>query len=189
MTGTSQEQQNLENLVELTRQLMLMRTTEFEPDERRRCIDFIRSHIDSLPDLEIREFERNDSVSLLAFPRGHDSPEILMCGHIDVVAHPDDSAYHGNIVDGRIVGPGSGDMKGAVAIALEVFRNTLRENPEASIGIAITSDEEVGGSDGIGYLFGDLDTRCGIALVPENRLVFPHKNNILIASFCPQRVL
>ena len=43
-------------------------------------------------------------------------------------------------------------MKGAVAIILEAFRNTLRENPRTSIGIAITSDEEIGGADGIGHL-------------------------------------
>ncbi len=163
----TETEQNLDNLVELTRQLMLMRTTEFEPDEQRRCIDFIRSHIDSLHDIEIREFDQNGAVSLLAAPVGHDSPEILMCGHIDVVAHQDDSAYRGTISDGRIVGPGSGDMKGAVAIILEVFRNTLRRNPAASIGIAITSDEEIGGMDGIGHLFGEADISCGLALVPD----------------------
>ena len=179
MTGTSEAQENLENLVELTRQLMLMRTTEFEPAERRRCIDFIRSHIDALPGVDIREYERNDSVSLLANPSGHDSPDILMCGHIDVVAHPEDAIYRGQIIDGRIVGPGSGDMKGAVAIILEVFRNTLRENPGASIGIAITSDEEIGGADGIGYLFGEAGVRCGQALVPDggslNRITIQEK--------------
>lgn len=167
MTETETAQQIHENLVELTRQLMLMRTTEFEPDERRRCIDFIRSHIDSIPGIEIREFERNGSVSLLANPMGESAPEILMCGHIDVVAHSDDHAYRGEIVGDRIVGPGAGDMKGAVAIILEVFRNTLRRNPALSIGIAITSDEEIGGADGIGYLFGEAGIHCGLALVPD----------------------
>ena len=163
----TETEQNLDQLVELTRQLMLMRTTEFEPDERRRCIDFVRSHIDSLRGLEITEFDRNGSVSLLATPSHCPAPEILMCGHIDVVAHADDSAYRGTVRDGRIVGPGSGDMKGAVAIILEIFRNTLRQDPEASVGIAITSDEEIGGTDGIGYLFGEANIDCGIALVPD----------------------
>ena len=188
MTEISKEEQNLENLIELTRQLMLMRTTEFEPAERRRCIDFIRSHIDSLHDLEIREFESNGSVSLLANPTGLDQPDILMCGHIDVVAHPDDSAYRGEIVDGRIVGPGSGDMKGAVAIILEAFRNTLRENPRTSIGIAITSDEEIGGADGIGHLFGEAGIRCGLALVPDggslNEITIQEKGILHLSLNC-----
>jgi succinyl-diaminopimelate desuccinylase len=58
-------------------------------------------------------------------------------------------------------------MKGAVAIILEVFRNTFRRNPKASVGICITSDEEVGGADGIGHLFGSAGVLCGIALVPD----------------------
>lgn len=156
-----------EDLVELTRQLILMRTTEFEPEERRRCIDFIRSHIDVLENLELREIERNGCVSLIAHPKSCPEPEILMVGHIDVVAHADPSVYRGEIEDGRIVGPGAGDMKGAVAVILEVFRNTLRRDPEASLGIAITSDEEIGGKNGIGYLFGEAGVRCGIALVPD----------------------
>jgi len=191
MIGISEAEENLENLVELTRQLMLMRTTEFEPAERRRCIDFIRSHIDSLPGIEIREFERNHSVSLLANPIGHNTPDILMCGHIDVVAHPEGTAYRGRVVDGQIVGPGAGDMKGAVAIILEVFRNTLRKNPLASVGIAITSDEEIGGADGVGYLFGEAGVRCGLALVPDggslNRITIQEKGILHLSLNCAGR--
>lgn len=180
-----------EDLVELTRQLMLMRTTEFEPEERRRCIDFIRSHIDSLENLQLREVEQNGNISLLANPVGHGEPDILMVGHIDVVAHLDNSVYRGQIEDGRIVGPGSGDMKGAVAIILEVFRNTLRKKPNASIGIAITSDEEIGGADGIGHLFGAGGVKCGIALVPDggslNRITIHEKGILHLDVNCTGR--
>jgi succinyl-diaminopimelate desuccinylase len=177
-----------EDLVELTRQLILMRTTEFEPDERRRCIDFIRSHIDVLENLELREIERNGCVSLIAHPAAFPEPEILMVGHIDVVAHSDPSVYRGEIRDGRIVGPGAGDMKGAVAIILEIFRNTLRRHPEASIGIVITSDEEIGGENGIGHLFGEAGIRCGIALVPDggslNRITIHEKGILHLGLHC-----
>jgi len=171
-----------EDLVELTRQLILMRTTEFEPEEQRRCLDFIRSHIDVLEDLEIREIEHKGCLSLIAHPAACPEPDILMVGHIDVVAHADPSVYRGVIEDGRIVGPGAGDMKGAVAIILEVFRNTLRQNPDASLGIAITSDEEIGGANGIGHLFGEAGVRCGIALVPDGgslKRITIHEKGIL----------
>ncbi len=180
-----------EDLVELTRQLILMRTTEFEPEERRRCIDFIRSHIDVLENLELREFERNGCVSLIAHPKSCPVPEILMVGHIDVVAHADPSVYRGKIEGGRIVGPGAGDMKGQVAIILEILRNTLRKNPEASLGIAITSDEEIGGEDGIGYLFGEAGIRCGMALVPDggslNRIAVQEKGILHLDVHCKGR--
>ncbi len=154
-------------LVALTQQLMLIRTTEFEPGERRRCIDFIRNHLEDLPGVELREYGRNGEVSLVVNTEGCREPEILMCGHIDVVAHPDDAAYRTDLRDGRIVGPGAGDMKGAVAIMLEVFREVVALRPSASLGIAITSDEEKGGADGVGYLFGEAGLRCGLALVPD----------------------
>jgi succinyl-diaminopimelate desuccinylase len=177
-----------ESLVELTRQLILMRTTEFEPDKQRRCLDFIRSHIDILEDLEIREIEHNGSPSLIAHPASCPEPDILMVGHIDVVAHVDPSVYRGEIKDGRIVGPGAGDMKGAVAIMLEVFRKTLRKKPDASLGLAITSDEEIGGANGIGHLFGEAGIRCGTALVPDggslDRITIHEKGILHLALHC-----
>ena len=180
-----------EDLVELTRQLILMRTTEFEPDKLRRCLDFIRSHIDTLDDLEIRKIEHNGSPSLIAHPASCPEPEIVMVGHIDVVAHADPSVYRGVIRDGRIVGPGAGDMKGAVAIILEAFRTTLRRYPEASVGIAITSDEEIGGINGIGHLFGEAGIRCGTALVPDggslNRITVREKGILHLALHCHGR--
>lgn len=177
-----------ENLVELTRHLMLMRTTEFEPDEQRRCLDFVRSHIDVIEGLELREFEHNGSPSLVAHPKGNETPEVLMVGHIDVVAHEDPSLYRGEIRDGRIIGPGSGDMKGAVAIILEVFRNLLRRSPAAPVGIAITSDEEIGGTNGIGFLFGKAGVRCSQALVPDggslNNLTIHEKGILHLDLHC-----
>lgn len=177
-----------EDLVELTRHLMLMRTTEFEPEERRRCLDFIRSHIDVLENLELREIEHNGCRSLIAHPAGCPEPEILMVGHIDVVAHADHLVYRGEIEGGRIVGPGAGDMKGAVAIILEVFRHTLRRDPEASLGIAITDDEEIGGMNGIGHLFGQAGIRCGMALVPDggslNRITIQEKGILHLDLHC-----
>src|SRR6056297_1415030 len=83
------------DLVELTRHLILMRTTEFEPEERRRCLDFIRSHIDVLENLTLREVESNGCTSLIAHPANCPEPDILMVGHIDVVAHADHSVYRG----------------------------------------------------------------------------------------------
>lgn len=180
-----------EDLVELTRHLVLMRTTEFEPEERRRCLDFIRSHIDVLENLELREVESHGCTSLIAHPVGCEAPEILMVGHLDVVAHADHSVYRGEIEDGRIVGPGAGDMKGAVAIILEVFRHTLRQHPQASLGLAITDDEEIGGMNGIGHLFGRMGLRCGTALVPDggslNRITIQEKGILHLDLHCRGR--
>jgi len=94
-------------------------------------------------------------------------PDILLCGHLDVITHPEVSSYRSHIEDGRIYGPGAGDMKGAVAILLEVFRQVHSLRPKASLGIAITADEETGGESGIGYLFNQEGLNCSSAMIPD----------------------
>jgi succinyl-diaminopimelate desuccinylase len=75
--------------------------------------------------------------------------------------------YDSSLKEGRIYGPGSGDMKGAVAIMLELFRNLQRAHPGISIGLAVTSDEERGGESGVRYLVEEEGLRCGQAIIPD----------------------
>ena len=58
-------------------------------------------------------------------------------------------------------------MKGALAIMLELFREHRRKNPDASLALLVTSDEETGGDAGVRHLFDDLGFRCGTVLVPD----------------------
>ena len=90
-----------------------------------------------------------------------------MVGHLDVIEHGEASLYRTEIRDGRIIGPGAGDMKGQLAIMIELYRALQQRHPGLSVGVAITSDEERGGENGIGYLFGEAGVRCGVALVPD----------------------
>ena len=154
-------------LVALTRDLMLIPSIPTRPDDLRRCYDFVKNHLEAYNGTEIREFERNGYRSLMAAPIGCERPEILMCAHCDVIIHPDLSVYRSQVREGRIYGPGAGDMKGALAILLELFRSIQQRQPGASLGLAITSDEETGGESGMGYLFGEAGVRCGRALVPD----------------------
>ncbi len=77
-----------ERLIQLTRDLILIESTDDRPDERHRCFQLIRNHLDDVPGIEIRMLEKNGYESLLAFHLGIDKPEVLLCGHLDVVHHP-----------------------------------------------------------------------------------------------------
>lgn len=154
-------------LVALTRDLMLIPSIPSRPDDMRRCYDFVKNHLEAIDGTRIREFEHNGHWSLVAAPEGCDRPEILMCAHCDVISHPDLAVYRSQLVEGRVYGPGSGDMKGALAILLELFREIQGRHPGTSLGLAVTSDEETGGESGMGYLFGEAGFRCGQALVPD----------------------
>jgi len=156
-----------ERLVALTRDLMLIPSIPSRPEERARCYAFIKNHLESLDSIEIREFEDRGFPSLVAVPARCKNPDILMCGHLDVITHPDISVYTSRIGEGRICGPGSGDMKGSLAILLEIFRQVHTLKPNASLGIAVTSDEETGGESGIGFLVKKKGISCKAALIPD----------------------
>ena len=188
MTEPSRMHDIQERMVALTRDLILIPSIPSRPDDRRRCYEFIRNHLESLDDIEIREFEDKGIPSLVAAPPGCHEPEILMCGHLDVISHPDISVYRSSIENGRIYGPGAGDMKGSLAIILEVFRQIHSRLPRASLGVAITSDEETGGESGIGYLVNKEGIRCKQAMIPDggslNEITIEEKGIIHMRISC-----
>ncbi len=156
-----------ERLIQLTRDLVLIESTNDRPDERHRCFQLIRNHLDEVEGIKIRMLEKNGYESLLAFPSGIDKPEVLLCGHLDVVHHPEPDSYQSQLRDGKIFGPGAGDMKGQLAIMMELIRHLKQENPAIPLGIAITSDEEIGGENGVKFLVKEAGVNCGVAVIPD----------------------
>lgn len=170
MIGTDMREQNdaLRNrLVALTRDLILIPSVASRPDDTERGLDFIKNHLDTLEHIRIHEYRHRGIPSIVALPDGIETPDLLLCGHLDVIEHPDLRVYKSDVRDGRIYGPGAGDMKGALAILSELFRDYHARFPSASLGLAITTDEERGGESGIGYLFGETGMRCGAAIIPD----------------------
>ena len=154
-------------LIQLTRDLVLIESTDARPEERKRCFQLIRNHLDEVSGIGLTMHEQDGYESLVALPEGIDAPEILLCGHLDVVEHPEPDSYRSEVRDGRIFGPGAGDMKGQVAILLELLRQLHQEQPGISVGLAITSDEERGGENGVRFLVDDVGLRCGAAIIPD----------------------
>ncbi len=154
-------------LTALTRDLILIPSTENRPAERERCFEFLHNHLDGLEGVRIDQYECNGHTSMVALPDSASVPDVLLCGHLDVIEHPESDCYHSTLREGRIYGPGSGDMKGQDAILVELFRTLHAEHPGISLGLALTSDEERGGSDGVRYLVEDVGLRCGLAIVPD----------------------
>ncbi|MFQ5779674.1 MAG: M20 family metallopeptidase, partial [Nitrospiria bacterium] len=134
------------------------------------------------------EYEKNGFPSLIAAPKESDEPDILLCGHLDVITHPDMAVYRSKIKDGKIYGPGAGDMKGALSILLEIFRHIHGVSPDASLAIAVTADEEVGGESGIGYLVKEKGVRCKEAMIPDggalNEITVEEKGVLHLDMIC-----
>ena len=156
-----------ERLIQLTRDLVLIESTDSKPDERKRCFQFFRNHLEEVEGITIEMHEKDGYESLVALPKGKSRPDVLFCGHLDVVEHPESNHYRSELRDGCIIGPGAGDMKGQLAIILELFRDLHRKNPGTSVGLAITSDEERGGENGVKFLVEEVGLRCGVAIIPD----------------------
>lgn len=154
-------------LVALTRDLILIPSDETRLEDIERGLEFIKNHVESQPGIVVEEHRCDGIPSLFVHAEGVTKPRVLLCGHVDVITHPDAQSYKSHIEDGRIYGPGAGDMKGAVAILLELFRSFQARKPGIELGLVITTDEERGGVSGIRHLLQDVGLRCDVAMIPD----------------------
>ncbi|MGB7950809.1 MAG: M20 family metallopeptidase [Candidatus Binatia bacterium] len=157
-----------ERLVELTRDLILIPSTCDRPDDIQRCTEFVIKHAEVSEKLTARVICEHDVLSTVILPRGIDVPEVMLFAHLDVVSLPEGTEYRPSVREGRIYGPGAGDMKSELAILLEIFRIFHERYPGISLGLAVTSDEERGGAHGTRFLFETLGLRCRTAIVPDS---------------------
>jgi acetylornithine deacetylase/succinyl-diaminopimelate desuccinylase-like protein len=111
--------------------------------------------------LDPQVFEsRPKRASVVARIKGADEnrPALLIHGHLDVVpANADDwrhDPFSGDLADDCVWGRGAVDMKDMDAMILAVVRQRLREGrkPARDVVLALTADEEAGGTWGAKYL-------------------------------------
>ena len=144
-------------------------------------IDWIRRELDIEP--IICEVAPNRENIILTIDSGHPGPCLMIEGHMDVVSEGDKAAWKydpfgAEIIDGRIYGRGSCDMKAGDAIALLIAKS-FRRTDQPWIGklrLGIVCDEE-GMMIGIKHLikngYADDVDAC---LIPE-----PEENNLCIS--------
>ncbi|KAJ4391715.1 hypothetical protein N0V93_005335 [Gnomoniopsis smithogilvyi] len=110
------------------------------------------------------------------FPCGDpDGPRLKLNGHIDVFPAGDGhdwarSPWSGDIVNGRLHGRGTVDMKAGTAASVIAFAALFpyREHLRGSIGLAAVSDEETGGAFGTRWLL-DHDVEGRRKLAPGEK--------------------
>lgn len=169
MTETSAKSEAIrKRLIELTRDLIIIPSTRDRPEDIDRCMEFVINHVELPESVTVHRFRDGGIPSTVILPHNVSVPEVMFVAHLDVVSRPRGTEYRSTLKDGRIYGPGSGDMKGELAILLEIFREHHEREPGISLGIAVTSDEENGGEHGARFLFERAGIRCGVAIVPDS---------------------
>jgi succinyl-diaminopimelate desuccinylase len=94
----------------------------------------IREHLRALVPSSLACAYAGDEVFLFAPDRRPGTPLVVLAGHYDTVPAQDN--IPGRIEDGAVHGLGASDMKGGVAVALELVRD-LAESPTAAADVAL----------------------------------------------------
>jgi succinyl-diaminopimelate desuccinylase len=167
-TNATRDEAVRKRLIELARDLIIIPSTSDRPEDIDRCMEFVINHVELPEAVTVHRFREQGTPSTVILPHNVAVPEVMFVAHLDVVSRPEGSEYRSILKDGRIYGPGSGDMKGQLAILLEIFREFHETSPGISLGIAVTSDEESGGNHGMRFLFETAGIRCGVAILPDS---------------------
>ncbi len=102
----------------------------------------IREHLLGLVPRAYGVVDATDEAYLVAGERRRDVPFVLLAGHYDTVPAQDN--LPGRVEDGVVHGLGASDMKGGLAVAIELVRD-LAERPPGSfdVGLLLFGREEL----------------------------------------------
>ncbi len=149
-------------LEKLISDLIRFKTVQNNQEEFEKCFEYIRNYFNKTQ-LIVKEFVSNGHKSMVISNTEEKNLDVIFAGHIDVVPASDEifePIVKGNIIYGR----GVFDMKGAVAVILKTLKHMKTYKKVAAI---ITSDEEIGGFDGIGHLLEKEEYTAKVAIVPD----------------------
>jgi len=98
----------------------------------------------------LTEYEKGYPIVVAS--NGKKGREVVLNGHFDVVPAGEESSwlyppFSGKLVEGKIYGRGSTDMKGGLAVYLSVF-SEIAEKVDYRLTFTAVSDEEIGGYKG-----------------------------------------
>jgi len=96
--------------------------------------------------------------------------DVILSGHLDVVDAPREM-FVPRVEDGKLFGRGAADMKSEVAVMMEVMKEILVEKQNGGVvpkvALMLTTDEEQGGANGVGYLVDEIGYRAKAVFVPD----------------------
>jgi succinyl-diaminopimelate desuccinylase len=148
------------DLIDQACDLIAIRSTADRPDDLRRALDLVLTHVG--PGYAVRRFESNGKPSALVHaPDTHDF-RVVLNAHLDVVPG-DDDLFVPRIDGDRLYGRGAHDMKLAALIMADVFRELGHDLP---IALQLVTDEEVGGADGTAHQIA-AGVRGGFVVIGE----------------------
>jgi len=154
------------NILEVTKDLIKIPSSLNRPEAIQQVFDYAKDFFQDNKKIFLKTYHKNNKMSLVVSIVDTLTPDVLMIGHLDVVdASP--AMFEPREKDGKLFGRGACDMKSENAVMMCLL-DELSELPNPpSVALMLTTDEEVGGKDGVEYLIKDIGYRCKVALVPD----------------------
>lgn len=167
-TSVQHELTPLQEIIDLTKDLIRFKSTQSRPEEIRRCAEFISRWFND-HDIPCVMVDHNSVPSIRVLPAKRRTPVVLM-SHIDVV-NASDALFEPDESNGCLYGRGAIDDKYAVALSMVLLKNHITSNRHQGLGddtlplgVLITGDEEIGGENGANRMLADMSCDFCIAL-------------------------
>lgn len=147
------------------RELVAMPTVSSDQEANNAALDYIQAFFDDRG-LHCMRYSFNGYGALVATTKkDNKSPKVMMAAHLDVVPGPAE-LFALREDDQNFYGRGVFDMKLAIAAYMTVI-DTLGSNIENyDIGIMITTEEEIGGLNGVRQLV-NIGYRPDVCILPD----------------------
>ncbi|HCU70320.1 MAG TPA: hypothetical protein DIC35_01025 [Candidatus Moranbacteria bacterium] len=157
--------QNSKNIIKLTNDLIRFESTKANFKEKKEIVQFVEKQFKG-HDVYIKRFEKNGTHSIVVTLKKERNPKIFLSGHLDVV-DAKKSQFQPKIKNNRIYGRGSGDMKAGCAAMIEAIKFFSSAKSKPSLGLMLTTDEEIGGANGVGYILDHEKYHPDVVIVPD----------------------
>ncbi len=118
--------------------------------ENKKALNYISSQLKGLP-VYIKLFESNSFPSLTITTKKTKKPKLWLQGHFDVVSAPS-KLFKAKYKGSKMFARGVYDMKYATACYIQLLKDLGSDLPKYDFGIMITTDEEIGGFNGVAKL-------------------------------------
>lgn len=150
-----------QSIGEITSQLISFPTLPTAQDITIQAFNYIQSLLPSHP---TRIISHQGFHSLWITNNNYSNPDVLLLCHLDVV-QGQPSEFDPITTQDKITGRGAFDMKGNLAAMISVIQDQSLSSH--NLQLLITSDEEIGGTNGAGWFFSKQTITPKVAVVPD----------------------
>ncbi len=135
----------------LTQDLIRIPSVSSDIEQLHKIVDVVKEKFSNIDGAYIDVVEHNKKPSLII--KNFDGLwwDICLNGHLDVVPASEEWQFEPKVMDGKIYGRWSVDMKWAVSMLIQVMKDVFEAKSEKKILLLLTCDEEVWGQNGAGY--------------------------------------